>query len=68
MRWVRHVIHVGDRTGAYRVWWLVLKKRDHLEHLDLDGRMILKLIFKNWDAEALNGLNWLGIGISGGSL
>jgi hypothetical protein len=41
---------VGDRTGAYRIWWGVLKKRDHLKDLDLDGRMILKLIFKKWDA------------------
>jgi hypothetical protein len=46
----------------------VLKKRDHLEHLDIDGRMILKLIFKKWDAEALIGLIWLGIGIGGGFL
>jgi len=56
MRWAGHVVRVGNTTGTYRVWWVVLKKRDHLEHLDLDGRMILKLIFKKWDAEALTGL------------
>ena len=49
---MRHVVHVGDRTGVYRVWWVVLKGRDHLEELDLDGRMILKLIFKKWDEGA----------------
>jgi len=49
---VRHVVHVGDRTGVYRVWWVVLKGRDHLEEQDLDGRMILKLIFKKWDEGA----------------
>ena len=46
LRCVGHVLRVGDRTGAYRVWWAVLKKRDHLEHQDSDGSMILKLIFK----------------------
>jgi len=37
--------YVGrDTTGAYRVWWVVMKRTDHLEELDLDGR-ILKLIY-----------------------
>jgi hypothetical protein len=51
MRWIEHVVHVGNRTGAYRVWWIVLKRRNYLEYLDIDGRMILKSILK-WDAGA----------------
>jgi len=59
-------MHVGgNRTGAYRVWWVVLKRTDHLEELDLDGRVILKLIFKKWEVEAWTGLIWLGKGIGG---
>jgi hypothetical protein len=61
--------YVGrDRTGAYRVWWVVLKRTDHLEELDLDGRLISKLIFKKWEAGAWTGLIWLGKGIGGGPL
>jgi hypothetical protein len=35
-----------ERTGPYRVWWGNLKKRDHLENLGVNGRIILKWIFK----------------------
>jgi hypothetical protein len=36
---------MGDRKGAYRVWWGDLRE-DHFKDLDVDGRIILKLIFK----------------------
>jgi hypothetical protein len=34
------------RTGF---WWGNLRKRDHLEDSGVDGRVILKWIFKMWD-------------------
>ena len=40
-------------------------ERDHLEHLGVDGMIILKYIFKKWNGEALTGLIWLRIGIGG---
>ena len=40
-------------TGS---WWGDLRKRDHLEDLDIDGRIILKWIFRKWDEEAWTGL------------
>jgi hypothetical protein len=40
---------MGDRRGAYRVWWGDLRERDHLKDLGLNGRIILKWIFKKWD-------------------
>jgi hypothetical protein len=34
------------RRGACRFWWGKLKEADHLEDPGVDGRIILKLIFK----------------------
>jgi hypothetical protein len=33
---------MGGRRGAYRIWWEELRKRDHLEDLGVDGKIILK--------------------------
>jgi hypothetical protein len=32
----------------------------------MDGRIILRSIFRKWDVGVLNGSNWLGIGTGGG--
>jgi hypothetical protein len=43
----------------------------HVSHLGdpgVDGRIILKCIFKKWDAETWIGLSWLRIGTDGGLL
>ena len=37
---------MGESRGAYRIWRKNLKGRDHLEDLDVDGRIILKCILK----------------------
>ena len=35
---------MGEKRNAYRVWWVNLKKRDNLQHLGVDGSIILTLL------------------------
>ena len=42
MRWAGHVERMGDRRGAYRVWWGNLREGDYLEGTDVDGGIMTK--------------------------
>jgi hypothetical protein len=59
---------VGERRDVYMVWWGNLKERDNLEDPGVDGRIILKCIFRNWDVVVWTGSRWLRIGTGGGYL
>ena len=46
IRWAGHVACMGDRRVHTGFWWGDLRERDHLEGLDINGRIILKWFFK----------------------
>jgi len=46
---VEHVARVGASTGTYRCLVKKRERRSHLGDLDVDDRIILKGIFKNWE-------------------
>jgi len=47
---------MGDRRGVYRVLVRNLRERDHLGDLDVDGRIILRWIFRQWE---VRGMDWI---------
>ena len=67
MRWVGHVARMGESRGVYRVL-MGKPERKHLGEPGLDGRGVLRLIFRNWDVGVWTGFSWLGIGTGGGHL
>jgi len=46
-------------------WWGNLRERGHFKDPGIDGRIILKLIFRMWDGRAWTGLIWLTTGTGG---
>ena len=60
MRWAGHVACIGERKGADRV----LVGKSEGKKPGVDGRIILRWIFRKWDG-AWTGLMWLRIGTGG---
>jgi len=60
LRWAGHVARTGEKmhTGF---WWGERRK-------SVDGRIILRWIFRKWDVGVWTGSSWLRIGTVGGHL
>ena len=65
LRWAWHVASMGRREMCTGFRCGDLREKEHFQDLGVDGRTILKWIFKTWD-EAWTGLVWLRIGTAGG--
>jgi hypothetical protein len=68
MRWAGHVSRIEKRRIHIGFWWKRKKERDYWEHLEIGGRIILKLIVDRKDEVAWTGFILLRIRISGGIL
>ena len=55
--------HAGEREELCAgFWWGNLRGRSHLEDTGVDGRIILRQIFKIWDDGVWTGSRWLRTG------
>ena len=68
MRWAGHVAYVGGEMWHTEFWWENLREKDHLQDPGLDGKIILRWIFRKWDVVLWTGSMWLRIGRGGGNL
>jgi len=55
MRWVRHVAHMGERRGLYRVLVGKPEGKRPLERPRRRRKITLKWIFRKWDVRAWTG-------------
>jgi len=68
MRWVGRVARMGSVEVYTGFWWENLRERDYLEDTGVDGRIILRWIFRKWNVGTWTESIWLMIGTGGGHL
>ena len=61
-----HVWRKGE--VCTRFWWGNLRERDHWGDQDVDGKIILRWIFRKWERVVGTGWSWLRIATGGGRL
>jgi hypothetical protein len=68
MRWAGHVVRMVEERGVYRGLVGKLEGKNHWGDPDVDGRIILRWIFRKWDVGVWTRLGWLRIETGGGVL
>jgi hypothetical protein len=68
MRWAGHVVRMGEDRGVHRVLVREPEGKRPLGRPRLDGRIILRWIFRKLEGLVGTGWSWLRIGTSGGHL
>ena len=59
---------MGGTRGVYRVSMGEFEGKNHLENPGVDGRVILRWIFRKWDVGVWTGSIWIRIETGGGHL
>jgi hypothetical protein len=59
---------MGREEACTGFWWGNMGERDHWGDPGVDGRIILRLIFRKWYVGLWTGLGWLRIETEGGHL
>jgi hypothetical protein len=60
-----HVARMGEKNVYTGFWWGNLRERNHLGNTGVDGRNILRWIFRKSDVGEWTGLRWIRIGTGG---
>jgi hypothetical protein len=63
-RWTR-LIACMEEDKHIQIFGTKIEERDHKEDLDVDGKIIIKLILESKDVRARTKFIWLRIGTSG---
>jgi hypothetical protein len=51
LRWAGHIARMREKRGAHRILVGTTESKSNLKDLGVDGKIILKRIFKKWDGE-----------------
>jgi len=58
----------GEGGAFTRFWWGSLREGDRWGDPGVDGRIILRWIFRKWEGVVKTGWSWFRIGTGGGLL
>jgi hypothetical protein len=56
MKWMGYVVRMGRGEAYTGFWWGNLRERNYLEDAGVDGRIILRWIFRKWN---VGGMDWI---------